>query len=165
MVSPHDSELWSNFPFPKQTVEGQDSSSTGVVQGSVGQLPEHYVPTSTVAPPHEGGRVTQDDPSVGTRVPNLSAGGHPDINSQAGNAGKPLPSTQGGVNTQLKSPATNILSLHCRMCDAPPMATTQPTVTTCGHLFCSEYVPKILGGANHRLTPRQVYNGTRGIYV
>lgn len=29
------------------------------------------------------------------------------------------------------------LSLRCRMCSAPPAVFTRPTVTTCGHLFCS----------------------------
>jgi len=43
------------------------------------------------------------------------------------------------------------------------MVTTRPTVTTCGHLFCSEYVLRLLSGVTRRLTPRQVHNATRSI--
>lgn len=114
------------------------------------------------------------EPPVGTRVPNLLPDGRQGVDSAAEqNAGKqseaPLessPLTQGDVDTQPKTvPPT--LSLHCRMCDAPPAVTTQPTITTCGHLFCSEYVSRILCSVVLRLTltPRQVHNTARSVYV
>lgn len=34
--------------------------------------------------------------------------------------------------------ASTTLSLRCRICNAPPTVVTRPTVTMCGHLFCSE---------------------------
>jgi hypothetical protein len=126
-----------------------------------------------------GERVTQDSHdlglSIGTHVSNLnlSVGGCQCINPLVGDVRKQpelpiesLPSTQGGGNMQPKteSPTASVLSLHCRMCEAPPTVTTQPTVTTCGHLFCSEYVLRMLGGATRGLTPRQVHNSTRSIH-
>ena len=146
------------------------------VDQSVEQLLEYHPPTLTPIPPHLGGRATQDDrglrPPVGTRVPAISVGGYQGVNSleestrtQIGiHAGS---STQGGVNAQPKRepPTTNVLPLHCRVCKAPPTVTTQPTATTCGHLFCSEYVPRILGSVTRSLTPRQVHNTARGIHV
>ena len=85
---------------------------------------------------------------------NLGSGSQ-GIGSVAENVGKqseisiePSPSTHGGADTQPKtvSATTGILSLHCMMCEEPPRVTTQPTVTTCGHIFCSEYVPRRLCG-------------------
>lgn len=110
---------------------------------------------------------------VGTHAPDFG-GGYQGINSVASNAGEqskiPIessPSIQGGVNTQQKtaSPATDILSLHCRMCEAPPTVTTQPTVTTCGHLFCSAYVLRRSGDLVRGLTSHQVHNATCSIHV
>ena len=146
------------------------------VDQSVEQLLEYHPPTLTPIPPHLGGRATQDDrglrPPVGTRVPAISVGGYQGVNSLAENPGTQIgihaeSSTQGGVNAQPKRepPTTNVLPLHCRVCKAPPTVTTQPTATTCGHLFCSEYVPRILGSVTHSLTPRQVHNTARGIHV
>jgi len=141
---------------PKQIVEfwkGVSPSPNGVVGRSAGQPPEDHPSTSTVTHPYVGERVTWGDrdlrPSVGARVPNLQVGGCQGVDPMAENAGRrseiptgPPPSTQGGANTQPKteSPTTNIHPLCCRMCEAPPTVTTQPTVTTCGHLFCSECI-------------------------
>jgi len=145
-------ESHMRFFHSKRIVDMGGSSSTAVVQGFVGQPPE-YPPSTSVTPPHEVERVTQGNhaphPSVGTCALSLSVAERQEINSQGVNAGTrpeaPIQSslsTHGDVNvrSESKSPATNILSLHCRMCDAPPTATTQPTVTTCGHLFCSECI-------------------------
>lgn len=98
---------------------------------------------------------------VGTHVSHLESGSQ-GIDSVAENARKqseistgPSLLTFGDVDMQPKtaSPTTDILSLHCRMCKEPPRVTTQPTVTTCGHLFCSEYVPRRRGGVIRGLTP------------
>ena len=143
---------------------------------SAERSPEWYLSKPTITSPHVGERMAQDShgpyPSIRTRVPSLSVGDRQDIDSSAENAGTrheiPTESTtQGHVNAQSKTetPTTSILSLHCRMCEAPPTATTQPTATTCGHLFCSEYVPRLPGGVIHRLTPRQVHNTTCGVHV
>jgi hypothetical protein len=43
-------------------------------------------------------------------------------------------------------------SLRCRMCNAAQTVATRPTVTTCGHLFCSEYVLRIPDGVFAGLT-------------
>lgn len=50
---------------------------------------------------------------------------------------------QGGNPVTQVVAASTPLSLRCRMCDAPPTVGARPTVTTCGHLFCSEYVSSI----------------------
>ena len=46
------------------------------------------------------------------------------------------------------------LSPQCGVCNAPPIVGSRPTATMCGHIFCSEYVSKILGVAVTGLTPR-----------
>ena len=53
--------------------------------------------------------------------------------------------------------ASTPLSMLCRVCNASPTVGTRPTITTCGHLFCSEYVLKISSSATAELTLRQVY--------
>ena len=54
------------------------------------------------------------------------------------------------------------LSLQCRMCDAPPTVGTRPTVTTCGHLFCSRCVLRSLDEAVV-FTSRQMHHTTRNV--
>ena len=80
---------------------------------------------------------------------------------------EPSPLTSGDIDTQPKtaSSTSDILFLRCRMCEEPPRAVTKPTVTTCGHLFCFEYVPRRLGGIICGLTLSQVHNATRRIHV
>lgn len=154
------------------------SSSMEVVQRPVEQPPGFHPSRSTTVPPHMGERTTQDNrvscPPVGTRVPTLSTAERQGVGPLAENAwgqsGIPIKSSpliQGSVNTQPKMelPTASVLSVCCRTCEAPPTVTTQPTVTTCGHLFCSECVPRTLGSTTCGLTPRQVHNATRGIYV
>ena len=135
----------------------------------------HLEPTFTS--PRVEERVTRESCSartcVQTHASNLGSGSQ-GIGSVAENSRKqfeisiePSPSTHDGVDTQSKtaSPTADILSLRCRMCEEPPKVTTQPTVTTCGHLFCSEYVPRRLCGVILGLTPSQVHNATRSIHV
>jgi len=128
-----------------------------VVDRPVEHPPEHHLPRRIITPPHVGERMTQENrdprPYVGTPVANIPVGGCQGTDSVVESAGQqsgtPIessPSAQASVNAQHKtvSPTTGILPLHCRICETPPMITTRPTVTTCGHLFCSEYVPSIL---------------------
>lgn len=102
-----------------------------------------------ITPTHaeEQGDDHDPHPSTGTNVPNLG-GEYQGIDSAAQkpqeNAIESSPPIQGSVDRCAKTtpPAAEILPLHCRMCRAPPTLTTQPTVTTCGHLFCFGYVSK-----------------------
>ena len=157
--------------------EEASSSSAGVVERSAEHPLEYYPSTSTDTLPHVEERVKQDSRDrrfpVGTCAPN-PGGGCQGVDSVAGSgreqseiSTQPPPSTQTGVNTQPKTlpPTTGVLALHCKMCEAPPMVTTRPTVTTCGHLFCSEYVPRLLSTVTRRLTPHQVHYATRIIHV
>lgn len=138
--------------------------------------PGYHLSTPTLIPPRVGEQETRDDQGpdrpIGARVPNLSAGVYQGFDLLGENAGTQSEihtgsSTQGRVIVQPKTevPTANKLSLHCRMCEAPPTVTTQLTATTCGHLFCSEYVPRMLDRTTCRLTPRQVHNKTCSIHV
>jgi len=155
-------------------VPGESSSASKDVaeRPAVHPLESTFTPTRVV-----GERVTRESCSpracIGTHVSNLGSGSQ-GIDSVTKNAGKqseisiePPPLTHGGIDTQPKtaSPTSGILSLRCRMCEEPPRAVTKPTVTTCGHLFCSEYVPRRLGGVICGLTPSQVHNATHHIHV
>jgi len=143
-----------------EVLEEVPSPSKDVVGRPAEHPPEHHLPRPIITP-HVGERMTQENrdprPSVGTPVTNPPVGGRQDTDSVVESAGQqseiPIessPSAQASVNAQHKtvSPTTGILPLHCRICEAPPMITTRPTVTTCGHLFCSEYVPSILVSGN-----------------
>jgi len=121
-----------------------------------------------------GGRLMQDScgprSPVGIHLPGFGGGPQdPDLveNARKRISTEPSPSIQGGAIAQpeIASSTTGTLSLCCRMCGAPPKVTTQPTVTTCGHLFCSEYVPRMLGTVIRKLTSRQVYNATCSIHI
>lgn len=140
--------------------EEASSSSKDVEERST----VHPLDSTFTPPPVMEERVTRDRYSprtcVGTHVSHLESGSQ-GTDSVGGNARKqseisigPSLLTFGDVDMQPKtaSPTTDILSLHCRMCNEPPRVTTQPTVTTCGHLFCSEYVPR-RGGVIRRLIP------------
>ena len=126
------------------------SSSKDAVERSAERPLEHYLSTSTVTPLAQG-----TDSSVRTHVPNLGDG-YQGIDSVVGSAGKQSetsietpPSIRTAISTQQTT--TGTLSLDCRMCEAPPTVTTEPTVTTCGHLFCSEYVSRIPDSVIRRL--------------
>ena len=152
--------------------EASSPSKDAVVRPTVHPLESAFAPTQVV-----GERMIRESCSsrtcIGTHESNLGSGSQ-GTDSVAENSGKqseisiePSPLTSGGVDTQPKtaSPTSDILSLHCRMCEEPPRAVTKPTVTTCGHLFCSEYVPRRLSGVICGLTPSQVHNATRRIHV
>jgi len=93
-----------------------------------------------------------DSPSpAGTPVPVLPQDGYQCTDLNGGkdfqqtfeSFPEPPTSVQGDVDVPPAVTASTPLSLRCRMCDAPPTVGAQPTVTMCGHLFCSEYVLRI----------------------
>lgn len=151
-------ELPSTPCQPEQTVDvrkGVPSSPTDMLQRSAGQPPGYHLSAPSINFPHVGER------GLRSNLLGMNSGKRSEIPLESS------PPTQGGVNTQPKTemPTTNTLSLNCRMCEAPPTVTAQPTVTTCGHLFCSECVPTTPGSTTRRLTPHQVYNRARNIHV
>ena len=85
---------------------------------------------------------------VETPRPILSPGGNEgigltggqDVQQPSESFTEPLTMIQGnaGVPVGTAPPPPTSLHLRCRMCNAPPTVATRPTVTTCGHLFCSE---------------------------
>ena len=114
--------------------------------------PAYFSPTSATNSPHLGELTTQGSPGpVETHVPVLPREGY---HSSKLDAGKSIEQThegplellttiQGGADAMPATTSSEPLSLQCRMCDAPPTVSSRPTVTTCGHLFCSEYVLRI----------------------
>jgi len=132
---------------PQQIADEQETSpsSEGVVERPTEPRPLE-TPTSMGTLTHEKERPDDRDPrpTVGTGVPNFG-GGYQGTDPEAENAVKrseivvkSSPSIQGSVDPRFKTAphSADILPLHCRICYAPPTLTTQPTVTTCGHLFC-----------------------------
>lgn len=116
------------------------------------QPPMYFTPTSTVSSSVTGECVTQEntdppsptEPPVSTPLPerhhvtysNVGIGTRDTLESPVES-----PTTnQDGVNAPLAVTTFLPLSLQCRMCNAPPTVVTRPTVTMCGHLFCSECV-------------------------
>lgn len=171
----------ADLQIPEQTAEEQEapSPSKGVVERHAGLHPlEPFCPpTATIAPPRVEGWADDHDPrpSAGPSMSNFG-GGCQGINSVGENAVKQpeiadessTSAIQGSVDAQLKTapPTTDVLPLCCRMCGSPPTVATRPTVTTCGHLFCLEYVTKIPSNRDRTLTPpHQVYRATGIIHV
>ena len=129
---------------PKQIAEEQDVSSLFEVAAErlEGPRPLEAYSTSMNTPAHVVERMDDRDPRppAGTSVPN-PGGGFQVVDSVAMKQSEIVessPSIQDSVDPRPKTtpPTADIFPLHCRMCDAPPTLTTQPTVTTCGHLFC-----------------------------
>ena len=116
---------------------------------SAGQSPAYFSPTSEVISPLLVGWKTQLSPGpVKTYAPVLPQeryqGSELDSEERVEQTREDLlemPSKiQDGVRaTSAVTPSTP-LSLQCRVCDAIPTVGSRPTVTMCGHLFCSEYV-------------------------
>ena len=104
----------------------------------------------------------------GPSLPTPPLEGHQGTNLDAGKSARqaresflePPTGTQGDINVPPAVTASTPLSLQCRMCNASPTVGTRPTVTVCGHLFCSEYVLRISGSAAAELTPNQVHHTT-----
>jgi len=111
----------------------------------------HSSPASTASYPHLGEPATQDSPDpVETYVPVLGQEEYQGAELNTGEGDQqphesPLepPTTfQTDVRATPTVTASTPLSLQCRMCDAPPTIGTRPTVTMCGHLFCSECITR-----------------------
>ena len=121
-------------------------------EGFAERSPAYSPSTSTASYSHPGEPAIQDSPDpVETYVPVLRQEGHQGIELNTGGdvqhihkSPLELPTTsQTDVHATPAVTASTPLSLQCRMCDAPPTVGTRPTATTCGHLFCSEYVSRI----------------------
>jgi len=107
---------------------------------------------STASYPYLGESAIQDGSGpVEPHAPVLRQGRYQGVESNTGEGVQqthesPLePSTTSQTDVHVAQAVTDStpLSLQCKMCDAPPTVGTRPTVTTCGHLFCSEYVSRI----------------------
>jgi len=110
----------------------------------------YFSPTSAVSYSRPGGSAIQDssDP-VGTYVP-VRQGWYQGAELKAGEGvrqmrGGPLEAPTTSQTDAHETPAVTTstpLSMQCRICDAPPTVGTRPTVTMCGHLFCSECITR-----------------------
>ena len=76
--------------------------------------------------------------------PNLSAG--KDLQQTFESPPESPVADQSDINVP-PAVTTTSLFLQCRICDVPQTTGTRPTTTACGHLFCYEYVSRILGSA------------------
>ena len=157
---------------PAQTMEGgEDDIAPPKNPPEAGKHPtEHpsvyFSPPSNVSLPGPSEeRATWGSPyvpgSVGTSGPTLPPEGYRDPSLNAGRGAQqelessfePRAAARGDGNVQLAVTLSTPLSLKCRICNASPTAGSRPTATVCGHIFCSEYVPKIPSGAATGLTP------------
>ena len=127
---------------------------------SVSYSPAHFSPAANISPPHLG-ELAAEGSSGHSEIysPMLRQEGDRGVEPDAENdAWKKLggllelsTATGGGADVAQAVTAPKPLSLQCRMCGAPPTVNTRPTATICGHLFCSEYVPRIPA-------PRKLYS-------
>ena len=160
---------------PTQVAEGEEdvtALSNGFPETAgrrpTKRSPAFFSPPSNVSSPswEEGGAWGNTFPigSVETPVSNLPPEGHQSTSSssrrnvQRASEISPQPPTtiQGRTNVPPVVTASALLSLQCRMCNASPTVGSRPTATMCGHIFCSEYVPRIPGATAVGLTPRSV---------
>lgn len=139
---------------PKQ-IEGEKepaSPSKDVTERSAGPR-SHQGPLNPSIPgsalPHAGERADDRDlrPSGGTGVSQPGSGCQgvdpvvENSTKETGIAVESPPSIEGIIDTVTQpKTAPPTLPLNCRVCNAPPTVTTQPAVTTCGHLFCIECI-------------------------
>lgn len=124
-----------------------------VAEKSSEHSPTDYSPTSNLNSPSPGGeRANQENPGppspaeppVPFPLPEGQQAAYPEagMGVQGTSSGSliesPTTSQNSAANTSPAPAASTALSLRCRTCDAPPTTITRPTVTMCGHLFCSE---------------------------
>ena len=77
-----------------------------------------------------------------------------DVQERLGRFADPLTTAHGNISVPALTAAAPLMpSLRCRMCNATQTVATRPTVTTCGHLFCSEYVLRTPDGVFAGLIP------------
>lgn len=144
---------------PKQTTERVKEATTlpnhipDADEKSPEHFPAYFSPTSTTSFPNTEEPVIQGSSGpVENLVPVPSRERDQSVELDTGNGEQqtneslldPPATAQSGVQVTPTVAASTPLSLQCRMCDAPPTIGTRPTVTMCGHLFCSEYVLRIL---------------------
>jgi len=135
----------------------------------------HFSPTSTISSPLPEERATRDAPEsprpVEAPAPILPLEGYRDTGFNAGKDARqafesflePSTATQDDINAPPAVFASAPLSMRCMVCNASPTVGTRPTVTMCGHLFCSEYVLEIPVSTAARLTPLQVHRTARNV--
>ena len=120
---------------------------------SAGQSPAYFSPTSEASSPLLEGSTTQQSPGpVETYAPVLPQERHRGSELDAeerveqirGDPLEPPATIKDGVHATSAVTTSTPLSLQCRVCNAIPTVGSQPTVTMCGHLFCSEYVLRII---------------------
>lgn len=124
-------------------------------------------------PRSEGSPMEDGSDPIETYLPVLRQGGDQDSELNRGEGVQQTPESPLELFTSLAdvhvTPAvidSTPLSLQCRICDAPPTVGTRPTVTMCGHLFCSEYVLRIpatrtLGSLYTRCITRRLMSTSR----
>ncbi|KAF9644247.1 hypothetical protein BDM02DRAFT_1054294 [Thelephora ganbajun] len=140
---------------PTRTTKGEEEPtalSNGILEVTekpTEDSPAYFSSASTISSPRSRERVMWDGPdspgAVESPVPVPLLEGYQGVNLNAeqahqytfGSPTEPPVITQGDVNVPPAVTASTPLSLRCRMCDAPPTVGTRPTVTMCGHLFCS----------------------------
>lgn len=165
------------MPPRKRTKEGEKGVTAAfakdiseAAEKSSEHPPAYVSPTPTLGSPNPGGRATQENPgppipAVPTPVPEEDQVNHSDVGTvvqdKFGSSIELPAMSQDEVNPPPAVTAPTPLSLQCRTCNAPPTAATQPTVTMCGHLFCSGYVTRIIRNTAARLTPHQVRHTIR----
>jgi hypothetical protein len=164
-----------------QTQEGEQyvtAFSKGIpemAEKSPGYPPAYISSTSSLNSPSPGMRASQENPDPPSPVEPPAPFPLPQLEQATySNVGV---GTQDTFGSSIESPSTSqveanappavtastALSLRCRMCNVSPTVATRPTVTTCGHLFCSEYVSIILCNATARLTLYQVHHTIRDV--
>jgi len=90
-------------------------------------------------------------PQDGYQCTDLNGG--KDLQQTSESFPEPPTTVQRNVNVPPAVTAPAPPFLQCRMCDAPPTVGAQPTVTMCGHMFCSEYVLRIIAKRAFGLLP------------
>ena len=130
---------------------------------STGHTPAY--PTPTVSPSGSGEHTMQDSPRLPSPVESsasvLPQEGHQVIHPSAGmdshgtsgGLADSLTTTYDAVSAPPAATTSAALSLQCRICDSPPTIDMRPTATMCGHIFCYEYVSRILSNPTARTHP------------
>jgi len=153
-------ESHTRFFHPKKPTKTTERVKEAVVlsnnipdadEKSTGQSPAYSSPTSEIIYPLLEESTKQWSPGpVETYVPDLPReryqGSESDTEEFIEQAHEDLlepPATiRGGACATSAMTALTPLSLQCRVCDALPTVGSRPTVTMCGHLFCSECITR-----------------------
>ena len=126
---------------------------------SISHPPVYLSPTSSASSPRLGGLTMEDSSGhFETNSPVLRQEGDLSVDldvendtwERLGSLLEPPTIIEGRAHVAQAMTAPTLF-LQCRVCGAPPTTNTGPTVTMCGHLFCSEYVLRIPA-------PRKLYS-------